>query len=528
MNLFAPRTQQPVVLYPYQTDLVDQLPVLWREGHRRILVYAPTGAGKTEIACKIGENTVANGKRMAFLVDRINLVDQAYDRFMKYGLDVGRIHRDDDTGRYTGIVVISMQTLEKWTMEEIVAFFDLFELVSYDECHAYRQKIREALSKSKTREVGFTATPHTAGLAKIYTAVVKGVTTNQLIEKGYLTKMLVYQAEPDRMVNTDGVRTVGGEYVRSDLSKRVMQIIGDIPTEWIKRTQEVFGGPVKTIAFTPDVAEGAELCERFQKLGYDFRQIHYKTKPNERRALIKAFERGEIIGLVSVDALAKGFDVPDIKCLICARSYRKAFHAHIQQIGRVMRAAEGKDFALAIFHVENWVVFLEQTHDLFEHGPGPLDDNDRKEPKKQDREDKPPPVCPKCQMVWQTWEPTCPGCGYVRQKPRTVEHISGKTREIDEVGGVQYKLEMRAGEIWNDVCAYVTHHIPGDPARAERTARANYIEICKQRKVDPGRRRTFRFVNAQPTPEISEQIEKNRKAYFVRKRAMERKRAEGR
>ena len=51
---------------------------------------------------------------------------------------------------------------------------------------------------------------------------------------------------------------------------------------------------------------------------------------------------------MSCEALAKGFDVPDVLCLIGARPYRKSLAAHIQQIGRVMRPSPGKEFALVL------------------------------------------------------------------------------------------------------------------------------------------------------------------------------------
>ena len=48
-------------------------------------------------------------------------------------------------------------------------------------------------------------------------------------------------------------------------------------------------------------------------------------------------------------------DIPDVRCLIIARPFRKAFAAHIQMLGRVMRTADGKKFGLILDHAENYL-----------------------------------------------------------------------------------------------------------------------------------------------------------------------------
>jgi superfamily II DNA or RNA helicase len=52
-----------------------------------------------------------------------------------------------------------------------------------------------------------------------------------------------------------------------------------------------------------------------------------------------------ITGLIACDILTKGFDVPDVMIGVSARPFSKSFSQHVQQMGRVMRAAPGKEFA---------------------------------------------------------------------------------------------------------------------------------------------------------------------------------------
>ena len=54
----------------------------------------------------------------------------------------------------------------------------------------------------------------------------------------------------------------------------------------------------------------------------------------------------EIHGLIATDILTKGFDVSDVMIGVSARPFSKSFSSHVQQLGRVMRPHEGKEFAV--------------------------------------------------------------------------------------------------------------------------------------------------------------------------------------
>lgn len=54
----------------------------------------------------------------------------------------------------------------------------------------------------------------------------------------------------------------------------------------------------------------------------------------------------QINGLIATNITAKGFDVPDVMIGVSARPFSKSFSSHVQQMGRVMRPAEGKEFCV--------------------------------------------------------------------------------------------------------------------------------------------------------------------------------------
>ena len=72
-------------LRSYQTEAVRQCYEGWRSGHRRMLLCAPTGAGKTEMATRIAADCLARGWRTFFVVDQQNLTVQTVERMSRAG-----------------------------------------------------------------------------------------------------------------------------------------------------------------------------------------------------------------------------------------------------------------------------------------------------------------------------------------------------------------------------------------------------------------------------------------------------------
>ena len=71
-------------LRPYQSATLEALRKGFLAGLRRQILYAPTGAGKTEMAIALLEATKEKGNRAAMILDRIILCDQTSQRLDKY------------------------------------------------------------------------------------------------------------------------------------------------------------------------------------------------------------------------------------------------------------------------------------------------------------------------------------------------------------------------------------------------------------------------------------------------------------
>ena len=68
----------------YQSGSLDGLRRGFAAGYRSQMLYAPTGAGKTEMAIALLDATNKKGNRAAMILDRIILCDQTSQRLEKY------------------------------------------------------------------------------------------------------------------------------------------------------------------------------------------------------------------------------------------------------------------------------------------------------------------------------------------------------------------------------------------------------------------------------------------------------------
>lgn len=422
-----------IELRPYQYEAVEELRIGIRAGHRAQILVAPTGAGKTMIATSMIRDANRKGSDTYFIVDRVQLVNQTSAMLDRYGIDHGVRQADHWRFRpYLKTQVCSAQTLEKTR-----GFKADGGLIFIDEAHSTRDYIIELIKSTTSRVIGLTATPFTKGLADAYTNVVNVTTTNQLIAQNFLTPVRAFACvEPDM----DGARIVAGEYANKEIEERGGKIVGDIVAEWTQKTSEHFGGPVKTIVFSATVAHGEEICRAFQKAGHNFAQVSFLTEESERAAILAEFSKPDsrYVGLVSVDALAKGFDQVDIMAGIDARPLRKSFSTFVQMLGRVMRIAPGAakerfGYALWLDHSGNYLRFQHDLADLFENGVKELDDGklDATARKKPDEKEKQELVC-SCGAILPPAAKVCPACGKERVKRSMIETVAGKMVEIGQ------------------------------------------------------------------------------------------------
>lgn len=412
-------------LRQYQEDMLVALRNKFREGHKAVVLYAPTGAGKTETAIALLNAARQKFNRSAMILDRIVLVNQTSERLDKYEIDHGVLQSGHWRYRpYEWIQICSAQTLERrGKMEDVT-------LLIIDECHATRKQTTEFIKNNpNVRVVGLSATPFTRSMGQVYDGIVSTITTKQLVDQGILTPLRVYIS---REIDMTGAKKVGGEWTAQEASDRGMKVIGDVVAEWIRKTYEIFGGPAKTIVFAAGVSHGVELSRKFLEHGFNFVCVSYRDDNEFKQQVIDDFKNhdGIVHGLIATDILTRGFDCPDVKIGVSARPFSKSLSSHIQQMGRVMRGAAGKKEGIWLCFSGNYLRFRADWEHVYEHGVHSLNDDKERPKKEPTQREKEAAKCPSCQALWERGWRSCGYCGFVRERPSMVESVPGEMQEL--------------------------------------------------------------------------------------------------
>lgn len=413
-------------LYPHQVRVIDDLTKGHIHGHRRQIVGLATGAGKTIVAAHLGRRAAQKGKKMLFIVHTIELAGQAVETFARLGLSVG-ILRGEDTS-YTHqdeVVVASIQSIRSRSAP------DWMDFAIIDECHVLHQEHKRLMTDWHDRPfIGLSATPLTKGLGQIFTHLVRGPSIRELTEGGFLVPVRAYAPAADAVMKaladvSCGTTTAGYDYKENELASAMNTkgLIGDIVKTWQEKAEDR-----PSLCFATNVAHSQSIRDDFIAAGITAAHLDYRTDASQRHEIIAGFKAGDIRVLTSVNVLGTGFNVPDAGCLILARP-TLSLALHIQQCGRGLRTAPGKDDCIILDHSGNCL-----THGLPHHFAVPdLDLGDKPDPAKQKRKDKPPFIaCRHCGAIMDPDEITCPRCGMDR--PVRASRIISRDGELVAFG----------------------------------------------------------------------------------------------
>ncbi len=150
------------------------------------------------------------------------------------------------------------------------------------------------------------------------------------------------------------------------------------------------------------------------------------TKGEDREATIGRFRDGETLVLTSVNTLGTGFDMPDVGCGIMARP-TLSLSLFIQQVGRILRTAPGKDKAILLDHAGNTL-----CHGLPQDFVVPdLDEGEHKTNKSRKKKANNLVLCADCGAVLEVDQRTCPACGIDQpERASKVHFVDGRLNEF--------------------------------------------------------------------------------------------------
>jgi DNA repair protein RadD len=407
-------------LWDHQTEALAAIRQSVAQGVRRLVVQAPTGSGKTKMAADLIGGAQRKGNRLAFVVSHLALIDQTVEALYREGIkDLGVIQADHHMTDWSQPVqVCSIQTIRaRKAYPEASA-------VIFDECHVLHEAHKTWLKDPEWANVpfiGLSATPWTRGLGKYFDSLLIAATTQDLIDKGLLSKFKVFATgHPD----LSRVRVVAGDYHEGELAAAMQE--GELTADIIKTWKERHGKD-RTFLFAVDRAHAKTLAERFKEAGVECGYQDAFTPPFERAELKRKFHNGEIKVIANIGTLTVGVDW-DVRCIILARPTRSEM-LFVQIIGRGLRTAPGKEECLILDHSDTTERLGFVTDIFHDH----LDDGKPKR-KTEASEEKPKPLpkpCPQCDSMQPRKNLTCQNCGHKFQIISGFIERDGELVEID-------------------------------------------------------------------------------------------------
>ncbi|MEX0587955.1 MAG: DEAD/DEAH box helicase [Cyanobium sp.] len=417
---------------PYQQEAVERLRSAFLAGHRGVLFVLPTGGGKTVVFSHIAQQSASRGNRIAVLVHRVELLEQASKSLDSLGVPHGLIAAGRSMNLAAPVQVASVGTLSR-RLNQLPP--ELFQLLVIDEAHHSNagQWSRIIQHFSGAHLLGVSATPVRSdgrGLGEFYSELVLGPSAAWLTAHGFLAAARVFA--PPSSFAAHHLKKRMGDY---DLRQAAValggaKIMGDAVSHYRQHLQGH-----SAIAFCCSVAHAQAVAEAFNSQGIAAASIDGSLDATTRRSLLEQLGSGELQVLTSCSLIGEGVDVPSVVgCILLRPTQSEALH--LQMIGRCLRPQSGKQ-AVILDHVGN---IARLGHHL-EERPWSLD-GVRKRCRQQAPSVK---TCPMCFCAMASAAARCPECGHhFRLERRSYAVVAG---DLEEVSAAELKQQRKREQL---------------------------------------------------------------------------------
>lgn len=340
LNQFLPPNSDGSVsdslqLYDYQVDSTNMA-----IKHRRGIVVAPTGAGKTNIMISFLKS-VAPGTPILVLQNRVSLAQQNYDELMKWGFEnVGTLW--GGAVKPNLITVASVQSIEK-----IEKLLPKFKVLIVDEIHDMMSNLPKAVyKKMKAADVrlAVSATPFKFGgkdhvqkfyvrgffgpVLKITCSETGVLTTADLQERGILAKSkCIFYPIRDPQIPHD----IYIDAVTRGIAESFH--FHDVVTRLAKKMTG------RTLILVDRIAHGDALNNLLPGSLWVRGQDDAETRKSVIQQLQKA--KGDLIAIATQQIFNTGINVHPNNLINAAGG--QADHMIIQRMGRGLRTASDKE-----------------------------------------------------------------------------------------------------------------------------------------------------------------------------------------
>lgn len=346
--------------FHYQSEILEKLEVerLVHNRNRNLLVAA-TGTGKTVISAFDYKSFRNNNKssKLLFVAHRKEILQQAKTTFQGILKDnnFGDLWVDGIETNSNEYVFASVQTLNN-RLKEIKLSPEYYDFIIVDEVHhisaaTYRPIINYFKPKVL---LGLTATPERMDNADILADFCNRIAAEIRLPEALNKKLLCpfqYFGITDS-IDLTNVNWEKGKYVASELTSLYTKNnvrVGEIISNLNKYTNDI--NDVRAIGFCVTIEHATFMAEKFNLAGLKAEYLTAQNS-NNRDRIREQFKKKEFNYLFVVDIFNEGVDIPEIDTVLFLRP-TESLTVFLQQLGRGLRLAEGKDCLTVLDFVGN-------------------------------------------------------------------------------------------------------------------------------------------------------------------------------
>ena len=323
-------------LRQYQKDACNAVWKGWQV-HNIIAIVLCTGAGKTIIASKLIEHYANQGKKILFLANREELIQQASDKLMASTGLIAGIEKGQLTTRYWDhkVTVGSIQTLARSNRMEAFAP-DTYDYIIADECHGcMSEQWQKVFGYFNSKVLGLTATfmrGDKKNLGSFFEDISFQYNLKQAIRDGFLSPIIAKTIPLE--IDLSKVKTQTGDFKERDIAETITPYLDEIAAS-IKE----HAGNRKILIFLPLIETSEKMVDALRKVGFTAEHIDGKSK--DRKEKLENFSKGTFQVLCNAMLLTHGYDEPSIDCVVVLRVTQSS-GLYIQMCGRGTRLSPGK------------------------------------------------------------------------------------------------------------------------------------------------------------------------------------------
>lgn len=344
-----------------QNEALAALDKTRAEGYQRGLVVLATGLGKTWLAAFDARQFGA--KRVLFVAHREEILYQAAETFVRIrpGLRVGYyMGRQRDVE--VEVLCASIQTLGR--NEHLQRFSPRhFDYIVVDEFHhaaapTYRHLLNHFLPAFL---LGLTATPDRTDCSDILSLCDDNLVFQTDLFHGIQARLLVpfrYYGIFDEDVDYQSIPWRNGRFDPEQLASRLATLgrARHALRTWRQYAQK------RTLAFCISIRHAEFMAEQFRKAGIQAAAV-YAGSELARGEALEQLSDGRLAAIFSVDLFNEGVDLPAIDTVMMLRPTESKI-LFLQQLGRGLRRAEGKDHLVVLDFIGNHQSFLHKPQAL--------------------------------------------------------------------------------------------------------------------------------------------------------------------